>query len=92
MYTRIAQHVLIKFKGDGGRHQFLRAKLRMHNTWLEVEGWQVRRDYKIADYRWQRNERGEVTKEMKNYIYPEGSILLIEVDNKKVDLRKYKKV
>jgi len=90
MYKRAATRV--KIVREDGTEIYLKAVLILHNSWLEVKGWFVERDYKPASGPWDPASRGSVRKKPMNRIYPEGTIKYIEINDEKVDMRKFKKV
>lgn len=91
MYSRNAQKVKIHIKGRDATHTYLRATLTMHNSWLEIRGQRIKREPYKAKQSWDKSSRGVIGKDTEDRIYPEASIEFIEVDDKKVDMRQYKK-
>ena len=93
MYTRKAEKVRIVFT-ERGEHIFIKASLTLHDSWLEVKGRQVDRDYvpAVGDPKWgSKAVRGTIVDGQADHIYPESAIKYIDVNNKKVDLRHFKK-
>lgn len=90
MYSRKAQTVKIYLK-DRGNHMFIRAVLTMHNSWLEVRGKQVAREYSPGSGSWDPPKKGIIADAKADHIYPEAAIQFIEINDEKVDLRHFKK-
>jgi len=93
MYNRAAANVKIVLKDNSysREHIYLRAVLTLHNSWLEVKGIQVTRDYKPKSGPHDTASRGTIKPKPVNRIYPEAAIHYVEINNEKVDLRKFKK-
>ena len=93
MYNRAATQVKIVLKDNSysREHVYLRAVLTLHNSWLEVKGIQVTRDYKPKSGPWDSAKLGMRKAKPVNRIYPEAAIHYVEINNEKVDLRKFKK-
>ena len=93
MYNRAAAKVKIILRADdmAREHVFLRAVLTLHNSWLEVKGIQVTRDYKPKSGPYDTASRGTIKPKPVNRIYPEAAVRYVEINNEKVDLRKFKK-
>ena len=93
MYNRAAPQINIVLKeNDMSRnHRYLRAVVTLHNNWLEVKGMQVTRDYRPKSGPYDKASRGTIKAKPVNRIYPEAAIRYVEIENEKVDLRKFKK-
>lgn len=93
MYNRAASEVKIVLRADDmcREHKYLRAVLTLHNSWLEVKGIQVTRDYKPKSGLYDTASRGTRKAKPVNRIYPEAAIRYVEINNEKIDLRKFKK-
>jgi len=89
MYNRKAETVTIKLSKEAGTNKFVKAVLTLHDSWLEVIGWRVERDYDAREE--VRAHRGVVQKQPVNRIYPEAAIQYIEIDNTKVSMRQFRK-
>jgi hypothetical protein len=94
MYNRAAAQVKIVLRDNSDyarEHVYLRAVLTLHNSWLEVKGIHVTKDYKPKSGPWDPAERGTRKAKPVNRIYPEAAVRYVEINNEKVDLRKFKK-
>jgi len=91
MYHRKAQHLIIRFTDNRAMDQvFVRARLTLHESWLEVQGWQVKCEHETKTS-WKKGRKGVIVSKEMHRIYPEAAVLFVNIDEEKIDMRRYKK-